>query len=852
MTVPIVHMIGQAHLDPAWLWRWPEGRAEALATSRSAADRLAEYPDFHFVRGEAQIYEWIEREDPVLFAEIVGRIREGRWHVVNGMIVQPDMNLPQGESFVRHFLLGKATLREKLEGEPRVAYCVDSFGHAETLPQIFRKCGCEAYVFMRPGPHEMPDVPQAFWWQAPDGSRVMTFRIAASYGTRSTDLSAHIDRALEQKPAALNDTMCFFGVGNHGGGPTIAQIEALHALQKARDDIKIRFSSPQAYFDAVRSTADGWPTVAEELYFHATGCYSANSSLKRAHRQAECSLLVAERLAALAHAWVGRRVEADTLRRLWHDVCFNQFHDILGGCTVKEAADDAIAAFQRVIATSQEITDDAGRAIASRIDTRGPGGTVVLFNPAAEPVERTVEYEPWTEWDAWVEGGWGLADERGAPVAWQKITSHEALTSPEGRGIHRLVFRASLPPLGYRVFRFAKGLPQGDLTSDVKVTPTSLENEHLRIALDPATGDIRSCVDIESGLELVGPGGWNVLQVLEDLSDTWSHRETRWDKVVGTFGKPKITVAENGPLQASLLVERSYEEVGADGARGTLLQELIVHRDEPEIVIRNWLFWQGRWRMLKLACDVALALSDVEGITEPRAARDVPFGFSEWPADGTERAGQMWVGVSGEATVSGAERALSLSKGAADGASTGSATVGLAILNDSKYGCDVNGSTVRLTVLRCPPYAYHVPPHGFGTKLRYDWLDQGSQEFTVVLRPHVGDWREAEIVRRARELNLPLPAITMHSHAGKRPKSASLAALTNADMELTALKLAEDGDGYIVRVADRHGRASRGALIWGAQSFPVALEPFEVATLRLCSRGEGWEAVRCDMIERIF
>ena len=230
----------------------------------------------------------------------------------------------------------------------------------------------------------------------------------------------------------------------------------------------------------------------------------------------------------------------------------------------------------------------------------------MLFNPAAEPVEQYVEYEPWTEWDAWDAGGWGLADERGEPVAWQKITSHEALTSPEGRGIHRLVFRASLPPLGYRVFRFAKGLPQGDLASAVKVTPTTLENEHLRIALDPATGNIRSCVDVASGLELVGPGGWNVMQALEDTSDTWSHRETCWEKVVGTFGKPVITVAENGPLQASLLVERSYEEPGDGGARGTLLQELIVRRDEPELLIRNWLFWQGRWRMLKLACDVAV------------------------------------------------------------------------------------------------------------------------------------------------------------------------------------------------------------------------------------------------------
>ena len=151
MTKTIVHMIGQAHLDPVWLWRWTEGRAEALATSKSAVDRLNEYPDFQFVRGESQVYEWIEREDPAMFARSNEFMAEGRWHLVNGMVIQPDMNVPGGESFVRQALLGKAYMAEKFGIEPRVAYCVDSFGHAGTLPMIFQKCGFDAYVMMRPG-----------------------------------------------------------------------------------------------------------------------------------------------------------------------------------------------------------------------------------------------------------------------------------------------------------------------------------------------------------------------------------------------------------------------------------------------------------------------------------------------------------------------------------------------------------------------------------------------------------------------------------------------------------------------------------------------------------------------------
>jgi alpha-mannosidase len=175
--------------------------------------------------------------------------------------------------------------------------------------------------------------------------------------------------------------------------------------------------------------------------------------------------------------------------------------------------------------------------------------------------------------------------------------------------------------------------------------------------------------------------------------------------------------------------------------------------------------------------------------------------------------------------------------------------IGLAVLDDGKYGCDVQGSVMRLTILRSPPYAYHVP-HTIGAKHRYDWIDQGLQEFTLVLWPHVGDWRDAGIVRRARELNLPLVPITMHCHGGELPPLASLMELTSPEMELTALKPAEDGDGYIVRIADRHGRGGKGELRWQGESFSLVLAPFEVVTLRLVQREGHWQAIPCDMIER--
>lgn len=815
MTKPIVHMIGQAHLDPVWLWPWTEGCAEALGTSQSAVDRLNEYPDFQFVRGESQVYEWIQEENPELFAQILEFIRQGRWHVVNGMVIQPDMNIPQGESFVRQILLGKAYMQEHLGVEPRVAYCVDSFGHAGTLPQIFKKCGLDAYVFMRPGPHEKELPAQAFWWQAPDGSRVLTFRITGAYSSWDTDQEPRIQAAIEAKPDQLAHTMCFFGVGNHGGGPTKEQIENVQAIAAARDDWEIRFSFPDAYFAAIEADAAELPLVDEELQFHAVGCYSVVSELKRSHRQAECRLLLAERMVALAQIWAERPVPKEHLYTLWHDLCFNQFHDTLAGSSIKEAEDEAINVFGSVIASSNQIINRAGRAIAAGIDTSGPGGVLVIFNPFGHPVDQYVEYEPWTGWQSWQDGNWGLADEEGNPVPYQIIETHEALSRPH-RGPVRLVFPVSLPAMGYRVYRFQPDFADSPSTEDARAEPLALENDLIRVRFDAETGAIVSCIDKSTQLELVGPEGWNVAQVLEDTSDTWSHRIQTFDQVIGTFGQADIRVYEEGPVQASLLVERTYK-----GNRW--LQQFTVRHGVADILIRNWLMWEGQWRMIKLAFDVA--------VDSPEAAHDVPFGWCSRPCDGSEVPTHMWMDVSGPAR------------------SRPEQIVGATLMNDGKYGCDVRDSMMRLTVLRCPPYAYHEP-HPFGSKQRYDWVDQGYQEFTLVLRPHIGDWRDNGVVQRARELNLPAVPITMHCHPGEKPLHASLLALSSQEMEVTALKEAEDGHGYIVRIADRHGRGAEGELFWLEKSFPIALAPFEVATYRLTLGGDRWQLSPCDMLER--
>jgi alpha-mannosidase len=207
-----VHMVGNAHIDPVWLWQWQEGFQEIKATFRSALDRMNEYDEWIFTCSSAAFYEWVEQNDPAIFNEVRSRVAEGRWVLAGGWWVQSDCNLPCGESFVRQALLGQRYFVRTFGKIARTGYNVDSFGHHGMLPQILQKSGCDNYVFMRPMPSEKALPARVFHWQSSDGSSVKAFRIPYEYCTWPKELSQHIERCANEIADPINDVMCFFGV----------------------------------------------------------------------------------------------------------------------------------------------------------------------------------------------------------------------------------------------------------------------------------------------------------------------------------------------------------------------------------------------------------------------------------------------------------------------------------------------------------------------------------------------------------------------------------------------------------------------------------------------------------------
>src|SRR4051812_4621924 len=248
------HLIPNAHLDPVWLWDWREGLNEGLITCRTILDLMDENKKLTFIRGETAIYEHIERTDPATFARIKEYVKQGRWDPVGGTVIQPDTNLPDTETFARHFSHGQQYLRSRFGKAATIAWAADSFGHAAGSPEILTASGIDSFAFTRPSNEVVPIAKPAFWWEGPGGSRILAYRPPVGwYGCEREEMTKRLDAYLEAATAGeLANVGCFFGLGNHGGGPTRRHLEEIRAWRAAHPEVKVIFSGLHPFFAALR------------------------------------------------------------------------------------------------------------------------------------------------------------------------------------------------------------------------------------------------------------------------------------------------------------------------------------------------------------------------------------------------------------------------------------------------------------------------------------------------------------------------------------------------------------------------------------------------------------------------
>lgn len=774
-------MIGNAHIDPVWLWCWSEGAQTIRATFQSATELIEEHPEFIFTASSAAFYKWIEEVDKKLFNKIKEKIKEDKWCLVGGWWIEPDCNIPSGEALVRQGLYGQRYFLEKFGRKAKIGYNPDSFGHNIMIPQILKKMGIDYYVFMRPGPHERELPGDIFWWESPDGSKVLAYRIPFSYASGEKDLKEHIKRVTESFKSSLKTMMCFYGAGDHGGGPTKENIGSIKNLsEQSLKDSKILFSSPDIFFKKILNKSSNLPIVKDELQRHASGCYSAFSWIKKSNRKLENLLLTAEKFSVLANYLNSRTYPQDKLTRAWQLLLFTQFHDILAGTSIPEAYQEVKAMHGEVENITKEIINVSLQSIASEINTQGKGKAILIFNPGFKerkiPVE--IEYQ-------WPDKKIGVLDKDNNPVLSQTIRT--SATIEEGR--KRICFIANIPPFGYTVYRLIPQSLNVSLNRSLSITSHSLENDWLSLEIDPKTGYFKRIYDKKNHKEVLKEPG-AVPVVIKDLSDTWSHNVFKFKEEIGKFANPTIKVLETGRVRGRVRIKSIFNN-------STLIQDVILYRELNIIECRVTVNWQEKQCVLKLSFPV--------NVNSPQVTYQIPYGFIERPPDGNEEPGGPWIDVSDK-------------------------NYGLCLINNAKYSYDVEGSDLRLTVLRSPVYAHHFPKT-LENNIDYRYIDQGEQAFTYIIIPHKGRWEKAPSLDWTENLNNPCYSFVEYNHKGKFPQKQSFFKINKENILVTVLKKAEETDDFILRLYETKGKSTQVEIKLFKRIFKIKVGAYEIKTL---------------------
>ena len=750
-----IHLIGNAHLDPVWLWRWQEGFSEIISTFRSALDRMNDFPDYKFTCACAVYYQWIEKIDPDMFNEIKERVKEGRWNIVGGWFLQPDCNMPGGESFARHALISQRYFKEKFGVTAKTGYNVDSFGHNAGLPKILKQSGMDNYVFMRPMPNEKSELSHLFMWESDDGSQVCTFRIPEFYCIHSERLDT-IERVKADADKDNMPYMAFYGVGNHGGGPTIKLIKEI----KDMNIEGAKFSTPDEYFDAVDK--ERLSVVKDELQHHARGCYSACTYVKANNRKVEMNILTAEKLCMMANKLTGLKYPAKKLEKAWKNLMFNQFHDILGGCSIKSAYEDASYLFGEAMSITEQASCAAMQKICRSIDTlQGEtlpsvkedknfriwqhevlGTPVVVFNPHTWPVKANVQVSMRSS---------KMTDNNGVEIPTQLVRAEQTNGTMDKHGTS---FNAEIEPFGYRVYRLfgeEENASKAEFENTLTVTEHSLENSKIKVEFDIKTGDICSFYDKTNDKYIINNPCKAVLLDETDC-DTWAHGKGVLGETVAEFDSAKFAVTEEGPVRATL----KTTVVCGDSK---LVRCYTITPDSDVVTVKTTVDFHEKHRVLKLAFPVngdnVIAKIPYGTISRPYGTGEEPCG--DWFASGD-----------------------------------------LCVANDSKYAYDTTDDSVRMTVLRSAIYADH-----YGDRDDFcEYMEQGLHTFTYSLFPYT---QNSDAERKATLLNSPLLTMIDSFHKGDLPEEKSCACVSDDNIIISSIKKAEDDDCAVVRFFEADG-----------------------------------------------
>jgi alpha-mannosidase len=522
---------------------------------------------------------------------------------------------------------------------------------------------------------------------------------------------------------------------------------------------KVMFSTPTRFLESVLREPHDFPVVRTELEATLRGAYTTEGEIKKGNRQSENLLLTAEKFSAIA-SWMGVQTYPQSmLFDAWKKVMLNQFHDTISGTDVPPSIDDALQRYAEVQSTVGGELQATLHAIVGRINTKGPGIPLTVFNPLAW--ERTDVAEGILEWRN-TELDVVIVDDEGRSVNAQ-ILSREM---QDKKPVVRFAFLAeSIPSLGYRTYWAHPGNAPGKTDAASPASTNELENEFFKVSIDPATGCLSSIYDKAAQREVIAPGAQgNLIQIIEDLGDSEGFLKDEqgksehniWDGPSWNVdADPQISPIERGPMGVTVVVKKKF-------GLARFTQRITLTHKIPRIDFDLAIDWQGKNRMVK----VAFPLS----VSSPTSSSEIPYGVIARESDGKECAAQNWVDIS-------------------DGG------YGVSLLNDSRYGHDFTPNTIRISVLRSPDHPVAATD------------ETGTHRIRYALYPHRGSWQEARSVQRGSEWNAPLIVSVSEAHAGDLASKHSFVQVEPENVVLSVLKKAEDSDDLLLRCYESSGRA---------------------------------------------
>jgi alpha-mannosidase len=820
------HLIPNAHLDPVWLWDWREGFTEMVTTTRTILDLMDEYPELTFIRGEAFVYRALQQADPATFERVRQRIAEGRWEVVGGTMLQPDMNMPATETMVRQLLYAQRYFQEQFGLRARAGWSADCFGHSAHLPDLLAAAGIEYYAYTRP-----TGVPESttFWWVGPAGGRLLVHHPTVGwYGTERDEMLKRLDGLLAQADAQGGSgprvIPCLMGLGDHGGHPTRRQMDEVRSWAAAHPQVRVVFSGLTRYFDAVKTEIRTRPDLAipvfrGEINFAPRGVYAANARFKFAYCKAEAAVRRAERIASGIAAASG--TQPLDLREAWDAVLFNTFHDIMPGSSVERAYDEQHDWLSLAPHAARRADQQAFNVLSARVDTQVrrpvadmPGGVPFLaFNPHPWPYQGFLELETGLDYRPI----WKYSDHpQDLPVAVRAPEGPLPLQKMEVESLYatflnirtRAVVPVTLPPFGWKVLEMAydEEAPALPPAQPVHSGANTISNEQWEVSAALGAQGVQVS---HQGSPVFGAGGLAVVTI-EDPWGIWgdfndSPESLSLTTVRQRWSVTRVEVTEPGPLRATLRVR-----LEGGRSRIDLAFALCAGRDALDVEARA--FWDERCARLELALE--------GGYTQ--AAYDVLGGQVQRASVG-EVPGGRWVHAQGP-----------------------NGEIGFA--SDALYGFNLTPrGDLLASIARATRYAADAP----AAVEDHPWrpvLDSGELRFRFLLTtdgkalPHL-----------AAELVEPPLAMTVTPSAGDWARSGSLLSLEAEpqSVRLLALKPAEDGRGWILRLHSQVKHELKVGLTWLGQAIYLpGLAPLELATYRLDQSADGgWSAERCTLLE---